>query len=97
MSLNKEEETIPWKGWSTRKEEKGEGKPVEGEESIERCWSRQKRQRDTICQNHGGSHMPEKRYLQYFHIGREQLFEQLVIPSQQNRPVGKRVSEAWKE
>ena len=23
MSLNKEEETIPWKGWSTRKEEKG--------------------------------------------------------------------------
>ena len=49
MSLNEEEETIPWKGWSTRKVEKGEGKLVEGEESIERCWSRQKRQRDTIC------------------------------------------------
>ena len=63
MSLNKEEETIPWKGWSTRKEEKGEGKLAEGEESIERCSSRQKRQRDTICQSHGGSHMPEKRYL----------------------------------
>ena len=97
MSLNEEEETIPWRGWSTRKEEKEEGKPVEGEESTERYWNRQKRQRDTICQSRGGSRMPEKRCLQYFHIGQEQLSEQLVIPSQQSRPVGKRVSEAWKE
>ena len=75
MSLNEEEVTIPWKGWSTRREEREEGKPIGGEESTERYWNQRKRQRDIIYQSHEGSRMPEKRYLQYFHIGQEQLSE----------------------
>ena len=51
MSLNEEEVTRHWKGWSTRKEEKEEGKPIEGGESTGRYWSQQRRQRDmsAVC------------------------------------------------
>ena len=37
MSLDKEEETMPLKGWLTRKKAKGEDKQVEEEENIEMC------------------------------------------------------------
>ena len=94
MSLGEEEVTKHWKGWSAKKEEKEEGKPIGGGESTGRYWNPPKRQRDIIYQSHGGSRMLEKRYLQYFHRGQEQPYEKLVIPSQQSRPVKREVSEA---